>query len=165
MASGERQGRKRKGSVDYNDVRQHVQVEVGEESLLNNSNVSDLSEELALGEEATSDDEMPIDYFVPVDMLLMTEVNSKKNLVTKCRTFTHIRLEADTDSDTSPQKTQHPSDSKSYKMEGKLKFNLHEPSKDKQFSLHCLILTTQKTDLDMCPILVLIFMAQLNIFT
>ena len=79
--SMERKGRKRKRSVNYDEVRQHVQVEVEEESLVNISNVSDLSEELALDD--------------CISAATFTEQISTQG------TFSHVRF-VDTDSDVEP---------------------------------------------------------------
>lgn len=91
--SMERKGRKRKRSVNYDEVRQHVQVEVEEESLVNISNVSDLSEELALDDYKLTSDEDAVDDCISA--ATFTEQISTQG------TFSHVRF-VDTDSDVEP---------------------------------------------------------------
>ena len=99
MSSMERKGRKRKRSVN-DDVHHHVRVEVGEDSLLNISNVSDLSEELELAENnaVISDEEVAgvDDEFTGVGTLVEDVcTNSRGNFVnaTEEETFSHVRFE------------------------------------------------------------------------
>ncbi|KAJ7369642.1 hypothetical protein OS493_037325 [Desmophyllum pertusum] len=110
----ERKERKRKRSVNYDEVRQHVPpVKVGEESLLNISNVSDLSEELALDNytETISDVE---------DEVVAAKHNCKKDFAVS-GTFSHVTFE-DSDSDVAPSprkllgRTQRPSNNISMRL-------------------------------------------------
>lgn len=116
--SMERKERKRKQSINYDEVRQHVPpVKVGEESLLNISNISDLFEELALDNytETISDVE---------DEVVAAKHNCKKDFAVN-GTFSHVTFE-DSDSDIAPSprkllgRTQRPSNVETKIIQGKL---------------------------------------------